>query len=131
MSTTHPEKNQRSVFNVREYDNGTHKRHFPSWMNFSCQSTSCFNQVSAQTSSQNHCFSTVAVFKRLVHTQFTSWLGTSEGYQKHLKDSVSYMMCKQYDMSSRWFDLCVLQNLTFSPPLKYPQQWTSRMHMQK
>lgn len=122
MSTTHPAKIQRSLFNLCEYDNGTHKRHFPSRMNFSCQCTSCINQISAQTSSQDHCFSTVAVFKCLVQTLLTSWLETNEGYQKHLKDYVYYMMCTQYDMYSRWFDLCVLQNLTFSPPLKYPQQ---------
>ena len=125
MSRTYPEKNWRSLFNVCEYNNGTHKRHFPSWMNFSCQSTSCINQISAWTSSQDHCFSTVAVFKCLVQTLFTRWLETSEGYQKHLKDSVYYMTCIQYDVSSRRFDLHVLLNLTFSPPLKYHQhtQW--------
>lgn len=105
MNATHPEKIQRSLFNAREYDNGTHKRHFPSWMNFSWQTTSCINQISAQTSSQDHCSSSVAVFKCLVQTLFTSWLETSESVTKNIwriqytiwcvpADCLIYMCCK-------------------------------------
>ena len=100
MSTTHTEKNRRSVFNVREYDNGTHKRHFPSCMNFSCQSNSCINQISAKTSSQDHCFSTVAVFKCLVQTLFPSWLETSQSVTNNIW-RIQYTIWRIYDMSSR------------------------------
>lgn len=86
-------------------------------MNFSCQSTSCINQISTQVL----CTYLVPVLLQCSNALYKHYSLAGQKQVTVLPTTMEGFSIL-YHVSSRLFDLCVLRNLTFPPTLKYHQQ---------